>query len=121
MFKTYSMELAGRTTKITPITSEEYAKMSSTTQAAYTVIDGNYWSASSVSGNNKLMQESDQTMLAKAEADYNAATSKINKKEKMLDNDLKALDTEHNALKTEMDAVKSLIGNNVEKTFNIFS
>ena len=44
-----------------------------------------------------------------------------NMKEKLLDNDLKALDTEHNALKTEFDSVKSLIGDNVEKSFNLFS
>ena len=105
----------------TEVTAEEYAKMSSSTQAAYKVIGGNYWSATSTSGNNKLMQESDTTELAKAEAEYNAASAKINKKEKLLDNDLKALDTEHNALKTEFDSVKSLIGENVEKTFNLFS
>ena len=75
----------------------------------------------SVSGNVKLIQESDTTELAKAEAEYNAATAKINKKEKQLDNEMKSLDTEHNALKTEFDSVKSLIGENVEKTFNLFS
>ncbi len=74
-----------------------------------------------VSGNYQLGIESDQTELAKAEAEYNAATMKINKKEKLLDNELKALDTEHNALKTEFDSIKSLIGDNVEKSFNLFS
>jgi len=79
------------------------------------------WVDTSVSGNNQLAIESDSTELAKAEAEYNAASAKINKKEKLLDNDLKALDTEHNALKTEFDSVKSLIGDNVEKSFNLFS
>ena len=79
------------------------------------------WVDTSVSGNNQLTIESDTTELAKAEAEYNAITAKINKKEKLLDNDLKALDTEHNALKTEFDSVKSLIGDNVEKSFNLFS
>ncbi len=79
------------------------------------------WAATSVSGNTQLAIESDTTELAKAEADYNAKTLKINNKEKLLDNDLKALDTEHNALTTEMDSIKSLIGDNVEKTFNLFS
>ena len=84
--------------------------------------DGNNkWVDTSVSGNNQLAIESDTTELAKAEAEYNAASAKINKKEKLLDNDLKALDTEHNALKTEFDSVKSLIGDNVEKSFNLFS
>ncbi len=105
----------------TEVTKEEFDRMSSSTQNAYQPIDGSYWLATSTSGSNKLMQESDTTELAKAEAEYNAASAKINKKEKLLDNDLKSLDTEHNALKTEFDSVKSLIGENVEKTFNLFS
>ena len=72
----------------------------------------------SVDGTNQLAIA---TELAKAEAEYNAKTAKINNKEKLLDNDLKALDTEHNALKTEYDSVKSLISDNVSKSFNLFS
>ena len=75
----------------------------------------------SVSSDVNLAIESDTTELAKAEAEYNAATAKINKKEKTLDNEMKSLDTEHNALQTEFDSVKTLIGDNVEKSFNIFS
>ena len=75
----------------------------------------------SVSSNTNLAIESDTTELAKAEAEYNAKTAKINNKEKLLDNDLKALDTEHSALKTEYESVKSLIGENIDKSFNLFS
>ena len=75
----------------------------------------------SVSSNTQLAIESDTTELAKAEAEYNAKTAKINNKEKLLDNDLKALDTEHSALKTEYESVKSLIGENIDKSFNLFS
>ena len=75
----------------------------------------------SVSSTTALAIESDSSELAKAEAEYNASTAKINKKEKLLDNDLKALDTEHQALKTEQDSIKSLIKDNVDKTFNLFS
>ena len=75
----------------------------------------------SVSSNVSISIESDKTELAKAEAEYNTKTAKINSKEKLLDNDLKALDTEHNALKTEYESVKSLIGDNVSKSFNLFS
>lgn len=75
----------------------------------------------SVSGNTQLGITSDDTELARAEADYNAKTLKINNKEKKLDMEMKALDTEHNALKTEQESVKSLIGDNVSKSFNIFS
>ena len=79
------------------------------------------WFDTSTSSNKQLAIESDTVELAKAEAEYNAKTLKINNKEKLLDNDLKALDTEHNALKTEQDAIKSLIKENVDKTFNLFS
>ncbi len=75
----------------------------------------------SVSGETALCLETDTTGMAKAEAEYTAATAKINTKEKKLDNQLKALDTEHSALTTEFDSVKSLIGDNVEKSFNLFS
>lgn len=74
-----------------------------------------------VSGNTQLAIEADTVELAKAEADYNAATSKINKKEKLLDNELKALDTEHSALTTERDSIKSLVGDNIKSTFELFS
>lgn len=75
----------------------------------------------SIAGDNQLAIGSvDSAELAKAEADYNAATARINRKEKLLDNEMKALDTEHNALKTEQDSIKSLIKDNVDKTFNIF-
>ena len=74
-----------------------------------------------VSGDNQLGIDSvDNAKLAQAEAEYNAVTSRINRKEKLLDNEMKALDTEHNALKTEQDSIKSLIKDNVDKTFNIF-
>ena len=75
----------------------------------------------SVTSNTNMAIESDTHELAKAEAEYNSKTAKINNKEKLLDNDLKALDTEHSALNTEMDSVKSLIKDNVDKTFNLFS
>ena len=75
----------------------------------------------SVTSSTSMAIETDSTELAKAEADYNAATAKINKKEKLLDNGLKALDTEHSALSTEYDSVKSLIGDNIKKSFQLFS
>lgn len=75
----------------------------------------------SVSSTTQLAIESDDKDLAVAEAEYNAATAKINKKEKLLDNDIKNLDTEHSALSTEYDSVKSLIGDNIDKSFQLFS
>ena len=74
-----------------------------------------------VSGNTQMAITSDTTDLAKAEAEYNAKTAKINAKEKKLDQQMKEMDTEHSALKTEYDSVKSLIGDNISKSFQLFS
>ena len=74
-----------------------------------------------VSGSTQMAIKSDDTDLAKAEAEYNAATAKINAKEKKLDQQMKEMDTEHSALKTEYDSVKSLISDNVSKSFQLFS
>ena len=82
--------------------------------------DGKY-EQTSISSNTMITEESDDKNLAKAEAEYNAKTAKINKKEKLLDMKLKEVDTEHSALKTEFDSVKSLISDNIDKSFNLFS
>ena len=74
-----------------------------------------------ISGSPLMAITSDTTNLAKAEADYNAKTAKINAKEKKLDQQMKEMDTEHSALKTEYDSVKSLIGENISKSFQLFS
>lgn len=87
-----------------------------------TTVDGvTKWTDTSVSGNVSLGIQNEDNNLAKAEAEYNAATAKINTKEKKLDQQMKEMDTEHNALKTEYDSVKSLIGDNISKSFQLFS
>ena len=83
--------------------------------------DGDDYKDTSVSGNVSLGIQTEDKDLARAEAEYNAATAKINTKEKKLDQQMKAMDTEHNALKTEYDSVKSLIGDNISKSFQLFS
>lgn len=55
-----------------------------------------------------------------SKAEYESAMSALSSQEKLLDMELTQINTEHNAVKTEYDAVKSLIGDNVEKSFNIF-
>ena len=101
--------------------SGKYMLQEYTTKTDATGIQKRGYFDTSTSSNTQLAIEADQTELAKAEAEYNAKTLKINNKEKLLDNDLKALDTEHNALKTEQESIKSLIKENVDKTFNLFS
>ena len=101
--------------------SGEYMLQEYTTKTDATGKQKRDYFDTSTSSNTQLAIEADQKELAKAEAEYNAKTLKINNKEKLLDNDLKALDTEHSALKTEQDSIKSLIKDNVDKTFNLFS
>ncbi len=79
------------------------------------------WQETSTSSNTQIAIQSDDTNLARAEAEYNADTAKINTKEKKLDQQMKEMDTEHNALKTEYDSVKSLISDNISKSFQLFS
>ena len=79
------------------------------------------WAEVSIASDPSLGIASDDSKFALAEAEYNAATQKINNKEKKLDQQLKTMDTEHSALQTEQDSVKSLIKDNVDKSFNLFS
>ena len=51
---------------------------------------------------------------------YDTSTAKLSAQEKMYDMDLTQVNTEHDAIKTEFDAIKSLVGDNVEKSFNVF-
>jgi len=68
----------------------------------------------------------DWTDEAKSEAydkalnTYTLAMISLSSKEKLLDLELTQVNTEHSAVKTEYDAVKSLIGDNVDKSFNVF-
>ena len=79
------------------------------------------WKELSTASDTQIAIASDNSKFALAEAEYNAATQKINNKEKKLDQQLKTMDTEHSALQTEQDSVKSLIKDNVDKSFNLFS
>ena len=79
------------------------------------------YNKTSLSSETMISSVSDNRDLARAEAEYNEKTLKINNKEKKLDMQMKQLDTEHSALSTEYDSMKSLIGDNIDKTFNLFS
>ena len=51
---------------------------------------------------------------------YTTETESISAQEKIYDMELTQVNTEHDAIKTEYDAIKSLVGDNVEKSFNVF-
>lgn len=74
------------------------------------------WNGSS---NSSSSTSGDQT-IEQAKAKYDAATAELSRKEKMLDLELTQINTEHEAINTEYDSVKSLIGDNVDKSFNLF-
>ena len=62
----------------------------------------------------------DQDTITNAKAKYAEETTKISAQEKLLDMELTQINTEHSAVKTEYDSIKSLIGDNVDKSFNVF-
>ena len=79
------------------------------------------WTSITYTSCADLTEESDETAIAKAEAEYEQISAEIQAKDKKYDNDLKDLDTEHDALQTEYDSIKSVIEKNVERSFKAFS
>lgn len=81
--------------------------------------------ATSVASNNSLSYtqttDIDKSAYAKAEAEYEYAMKKIDKKDKQYDMELNKLETERTALTKEYDSVKKVIQDNIERTFGIFS
>ena len=75
----------------------------------------------SLAGSKEISTVYDKSDDAQAEAEYNAAMAKINRKEKALDSEMKRLDTEHSALQTELESIKSIISDHAGKDFNLFS
>lgn len=79
------------------------------------------WKAVSYTSALDIVEETDDSDIAKAEAEYNLALQQIQAKDKEYDNELKNLDTEHSALETEYDSVKTTVEKNVERSFKAFS
>ncbi len=74
----------------------------------------------SLSSATNILEQYDKSDDAAAEAEYNAQMAKINRKEKVLDNQMKSLDTEHSAMQQEIESVKSIISKHAENDFNLF-
>ena len=75
----------------------------------------------SVATNTGIQEVSDETLIKKAEAKYEADMKKIDMKDRKYDSDLAALDNERNAIKQEMETLKTVAKENVERTFKLFS
>ena len=81
----------------------------------------NEWVDSSVATSTDLREVSDEVLLKKAEAKYEADMKRIDLKERKYDHDLAAIETERNAIKQEMETLKTVAKDNVERTFKLFS
>ena len=82
--------------------------------------DNKYYETS-VAIDTGLQEVSDETLLRKAEAKYEADMKKIDMKDRRYDTELAALDNERNAIKSEMETLKTVAKDNVERTFKLFS
>ena len=74
-----------------------------------------------VATDTNLQETSDETLLKKAEAKYEASMAKIDAKDKKFDTDIASLDNERTAIKTEIDTLKTVAKDNVDRTFKLFS
>ena len=79
------------------------------------------WTQVTVSNDTMLQEISDDKELKKAEATYEAETTRINRKDAQYDTLLSQTETERNAIKTEMDSLKQVRNDNIEKAFKCFS
>ena len=91
----------------------------------YDAVQSGQYSLTTSSGVEVPLSEftikSDKDGIQKAQAEYDSDMKKISTVEKQLDLELTQINTEHSAVTTEYDSVKSLISDNTDKSFNIFS
>ena len=65
----------------------------------------------------RITEETDDSAVTKAKAEYNRAMKDIEAKDNIYDLELKNIDTEHTALQTEYDVIKGVIDKNIARTF----
>ena len=75
----------------------------------------------SVAVDTNLREVSDEILLKKAEAKYEADMKRIDLKDSKYDSDLAAIDSERNAIKQEIETLKTVAKDNVERTFKLFT
>lgn len=78
------------------------------------------WASDSYGSDSNIIESTDKTDQAKAEAKYNMTMAQIQTKDKRFDLDLKNIDTEHSAVQTEVDSVHKIIDKNIERNFKMF-
>ena len=75
----------------------------------------------SVANETSLQEVQNEAYLKQAEATYEKDMKKINKKETKIDTELEKLEAERSSIKTEQDDLKTVINDNVNLTFKLFS
>lgn len=78
------------------------------------------WNKTSLSSDTNFCEETNDTDIARAEAQYEAESKKLETKDKIFDMKLQQINTEHTAIQTEVESVKKVIDKNIERTFKIF-
>lgn len=79
------------------------------------------WNPLIYSNCSDITSQTNDAMIAKAEAEYRNAMNKIENKDKRYDLELKNIDTEHNSLMAEYESIKTAIDKNIERTFKLYS
>ena len=82
-----------------------------------TCSDDGYYYQGSYAINSYIREVTDEEAIARAEAKYNTEKQKINHKEEIIDLKMKNLDTEISSLTTEYETIKSVLKNNIDKSF----
>lgn len=72
-------------------------------------------------GGGAISEVYDESDDKSAQAQYDTTISKIQKTDKSLEMELDKLENERNALQTEMDSVSTVIKDNIESSFKVFS
>lgn len=75
----------------------------------------------SVATDTLVIESQNKKDLKRAEAEYEAKMKIINKKDRQYDTELSAVESERSAIKEEMDTLKSVIKENSELSFKLFS
>ncbi|MBQ6516289.1 hypothetical protein IJI31_03820 [bacterium] len=79
------------------------------------------FASSTVSTDTQMGEAADEVELAKAEVEYESDMKKINAKDKRYDTELSTLENQRSAMKEEMESMKTVIKENIDRTFKIFS
>ncbi len=81
-------------------------------------VDKNFkWNGLNYKTCTKIIEETDDAAVTKAEAEYNRAMNDIEAKDNIYTLELKNIDTEHTALQQEYDVIKGVIDKNISRTF----